>query len=76
MKCGHVLLKDTRGNIYLGIKLSIDESKARKKRNYNNWKRRNPDKYQKHLEYVRRWKRKNKDRISAYRKQYWQDNRE
>jgi hypothetical protein len=33
-----------------------------------------PNRYKKHLEYVRDWKRRNRDRIREYRRNYYRNN--
>ena len=61
-----IFICDTGGNFYLGIRLEVVEQITRQerlRRNSRIWRINHPNRYKKHLEYVRDWKRRNKDRI-------------
>jgi hypothetical protein len=66
MKCGHLLLRDTRGNFYLGIKLPTREYKPTEghKRAQKKWRIKNPH-Y--HTNYSRNWKK----RLPIDKKEYY-----
>jgi hypothetical protein len=57
-KSRQVILRDTRGNYSLGIKLPTANYKPRSKQESNRlrvrkWKENNPEEYRKHLQYVK-----------------------
>ena len=58
--------------------MDIKRSKERErnKRNARKWKDRNPDKYQRHLEWVRQWRKKNRQKLLDYNQKYRDSHRE
>ena len=77
-----VILFDSSGkNVIMAekIKSSNSESELRKERNrlkVREWRKQNPDKYKKHLEYVKEWRRNNKERVKERSKEWYQRNRD
>ena len=58
------------------IRLELDEQITRQerlRRNSRIWRINHPNRYKKHLEYVRDWKRRNKDRIREYQRNYYRN---
>jgi hypothetical protein len=69
-KCGHLLLRDTRGNFYLAVRLDIKKDrkqyfkewyrrpgvKERLRQNNRNWRKNNPEKSR---QIKRKWQQNN-----------------
>jgi hypothetical protein len=61
MKCRHLVLKDTRGNLYLAFRIpSIKKSRQ----------------YKKHLKYVKQWRKRNKQKLKEYGRQYYKEHKQ
>ena len=63
MKDGHLLLRDTRGNFYLGIRLPTKDYQPR-----DNYKDR-------HLLCLKHWRKRNMEHLQQYGKQYYLDHK-
>jgi hypothetical protein len=76
-KCGHLLLRDTRGNFYLGIRLPTPKLKDRYKHGRAQYFReyqKRPGVRQRHRILTREWKKKNPEKVKQSRKKWTKKN--
>lgn len=85
IKQKRIILRDTRGNYSLGIKLPTQDYKPRSKEHeealtkkeknrarVKQWFRDNPEEYRRHLEYVQQWRKEHPDKVAKHSKK-WRD---